>query len=77
MTPSEIAGRLMMLGAQLEAEKRDAAAQACAEAAALILIYLDKTTSNGGEAYERSIKATPPTTTTVTPLFGSILKKDL
>lgn len=68
MTPSEIAGRLMMLGAQLEAEKRDAAAQACAEAAALILIYLDKTTSNGGEAYERS------TTATVTPLFESLTK---
>ena len=74
MTPSEIAGRLMMLGSQLEAEKRDAAAQACAEAAALILIYLDNTTGNGGEAYDRSIQSTP-VTATVAPLFGSILKK--
>jgi hypothetical protein len=76
MTPSEIAGRLMMLSSQLEHEKRDSAAQACAEAAALILIYLDKTTGNGGDAYDKSIKSTP-VTTTVTPLFGSILKKDL
>ena len=73
MTPSEIAGRLMMLASQMEAEKRDSAAQACAEAAALILIYLDNTTANGGEAYDRTIKATP-LDTTVKPLFGSILK---
>jgi len=76
MTPSEIAGRLMMLASEMEAEKRDSAAQACAEAAALILVYLDTTTGNGGEAYDRSIKATP-TNATVTPLFYSILKKDL
>ena len=76
MTPSEIAGRLMMLASQMEAEKRDSAAQACAEAAALILIYLDNTTGNGGEAYDRSIKSTP-VDATVTPLFNSILKKDL
>lgn len=76
MTPSEIAGRLMMLASQMEAEKRDSAAQACAEAAALILVYLDTTTGNGGEAYDRSIKATP-VDATVTPLFNSILKKDL
>ena len=68
MTPSEIAGRLMMLAAQMESEKRDSAAQACAEGAALILVYLDNTTGNGGEAYERSVNAT------VTPLFNSILK---
>ena len=73
MTPSEIAGRLMMLASQMEVEKRDSAAQACAEAAALILIYLDNTTGNGGEAYDRTIKATP-LDTTVKPLFGSILK---
>jgi hypothetical protein len=76
MTPSEIAGRLMMLASQMEAEKRDSAAQACAEAAALILIYLDNTTGNGGEAYDRSIQSTP-VNATVTPLFNSILKKDL
>jgi hypothetical protein len=76
MTPSEIAGRLMMLSSQLESEERTSAAQACAEAAALILIYLDKTTGNGGDAYDRSINSTP-VTATVTPLFGSILKKDL
>lgn len=73
MTPSEIAGRLMMLAAKLEGKKQDSDAQACAEAAALILIYLDNTTGNGGEAYDRSIKATP-LDTTVKPLFGSILK---
>ena len=68
MTPSEIAGRLMMLASQMASEKRDSAAQACAEGAALILVYLDNTTGNGGEAYERSVNAT------VTPLFNSILK---
>ena len=76
MTPSEIAGRLMMLASQMEHEKRDSAAQACAEGAALILIYLDNTTGNGGEAYDRSLKSTP-VNATVTPLFNSILKKDL
>lgn len=76
MTPSEIAGRLMMLAAQMEGEKRDSAAQACAEAAALILVYLDNTTGNGGDAYDRSVNSTP-TTATVTPLFGSVLKKNL
>lgn len=76
MTPSEIAGRLMMLATRLEVEKRTGEAQACSEAAALILVYLDNTTSNGGDAYDRSIKSTP-VEATVTPLFNSILKKDL
>ena len=70
MTPSEIAGRLMMLASQMEHEKRDSAAQACSEAAALILIYLDNTTGNGGQAYDRSVNAT------VTPLFDSLRKND-
>ena len=73
MTPSEIAGRLMMLAPQLEGEGRIESAKACAEGAALILFNLDHTTGNGGDAYDRSIKSTP-LDTTVKPLFGSILK---
>lgn len=76
MTPSEIAGRLMILGAQMENEQRMSAAEACAEAAAWILFYLDKTEGKGGGAYEsRTITSTP--LATVTPMFNSILKRDL
>lgn len=75
MTPSEIAGRLMILGAQMESEQREAAAEACAEAAAWILFYLDKTTGNGAEAYDRTVTSSP--IATVVPMFNSILKRDL
>lgn len=74
MTPSEIAGRLMMLASQMEAEKRDSAAQACAEAAALILIYLDNTTGNCAEAYDKTVTSSP--LVTVVPMFNSVLKKE-
>ena len=75
MTASEIAGRLMILGAQLEAEQRHDSAEACAEAAAWILFYLDKTTGNGAEAYNRTVTSSP--LVTVVPMFNSVLKKDL
>lgn len=75
MTPSEIAGRLMILGAQMEHEGRADSAEACAEAAAWILFYLDKTTGNGAEAYNRTVTSSP--LVTVVPMFNSVLKKDL
>ena len=74
MTPSEIAGRLMILGAQLESEQRHDSAEACAEAAAWILFYLDKFSGNGEQAYSTTITSSP--IATVTPLFNSVLKRE-
>lgn len=76
MTPSEIAGRLMILGAKLEGRKEMADVETCAEAAAWILFYLDKTEGKGGGAYEATTITSTPLAT-VTPMFNSILKKDL
>lgn len=72
MTPSEIAGRLMILGSQLEHEGRKESAEACAEAAAWIIYYMDKMHQL---SEMKPITSTP--LTTVTPLFNSMLKKDL
>lgn len=70
MTPSEIAGRLMILGSQLEHERKDREAETCAEAAAWILFYLDRM----NELPEMK-PVTSTAQTTVTPLFNSILKR--
>ena len=77
MTPSEIAGHLMILASKLETENRSREANACAEGAALILVYLDRTRGMGIQAYDRTITSTADTSATIKPLFGSILKKDL
>ena len=74
MTPSEIAGRLMILGAQLEAQQKLTEAETCAEAAAWILFYLDKFSGNGEPAYSTTITSSP--IATVTPLFNSVLKRE-
>lgn len=74
MTPSEIAGRLMILGAKLEGRKEAQDAELVAEAAAWILFYLDKTTGNGAEAYNRTVTSSP--LVTVVPMFNSVLKRD-
>lgn len=75
MTPSEIAGRLMILGAKQEAKNELLDAETCAEAAAWILFYLDKFSGNGEQAYSTTITSSP--IATVTPLFNSVLKRDL
>lgn len=74
MTSSEIAGRLMILGAKLEGEQRMNEAETCAEAAAWILFYLDRTTGNGAEAYDKTVTSSP--LVTVVPMFNSVLKRD-
>ena len=74
MTSSEIAGRLMILGAKLEGEKRMSEAETCAEAAAWILFYLDRTTCNGAQAYDNTVTSSP--LVTVVPMFNSVLKRD-
>ena len=73
MTPSEIAGRLMILSTKLQADSKTKDAETCAEAAALILVHLDRTTGNGEEAYNRTVTSSP--IATVSPLFNSILKR--
>lgn len=75
MTPSEIAGRLMILGTKLESKQCTDEAQTCAEAAAWILFWLDKTQDMGAEAFDRSVTSSP--IATVKPLFSSIMKRDL
>jgi hypothetical protein len=70
MTPSEIAGRLMILGSHLEHEGKERDAQTCAEAAAWIIFYLDKM-----NALPEMQPVTSTAQTTVTPLFNSILKQ--
>lgn len=70
MTPSEIAGRLMILGSQLEHEGRKESSEACAEAAAWIIFYMDRMNTL---PEMQPITSTP--LTTVTPLFNSVLKQ--
>ena len=72
MTPSEIAGRLMILGSHLEHEGKERDAQTCAEAAAWIIFYLDRMNQ-----LPKMQPVTSTAKTTVTPLFNSILRKDL
>ena len=60
----------------MEHEGRTQSAEACAEAAAWILFYLDKTEGKGGGAYESTTITSTPLAT-VTPMFNSILKRDL
>jgi hypothetical protein len=70
MTPSEIAGRLMILGSHLEHEGKERDAQTCAEAAAWIIFYLDRMNQ-----LPEMQPVTSTAQTTVTPLFNSILKQ--
>jgi hypothetical protein len=70
MTPSEIAGRLMILGSHLEHEGKNREAETCAEAAAWIIFYLDRMNQL---PEMQPVTSTPHTT--VTPLFNSILKQ--
>lgn len=66
-------GRLMILGAKLEHEQRPDEAKTCAEAAAWILFWLDKTQGIGGDAFDKAVTSSP--IATVQPLFSSILKR--
>ena len=64
----------MILGAQLEHDNKAKEAETCAEAAAWILFYLDRTTGNGAEAFDNSITSSP--LVTVVPMFNSVLKRE-
>jgi hypothetical protein len=70
MTPSEIAARLMILGSQLEHQKKDREAETCAEAAAWIIFFCDRMNQ-----LPEMQPVTSTAQTTVTPLFNSILKQ--